>query len=121
MGTPAKVLIVDDDADIRWIIREILETAGVLPWECADCRGARERLAEQHFDIVFLDNNLPDGYGVDLIEFACEHATHVIMITAYANLPRFHKLAIERGATLVIDKPFSAEALLACLSGTTTP
>ena len=69
MKTMAKVLIVDDEKDIRLLIGQYLEAKGV-EFELADSVAqARKHLEDSHFDVVISDFNMPDESGFDLFHF----------------------------------------------------
>ena len=59
-------------------------------------------------NLLFLDNHLPDGFGIDFISYVKkQHAgTKIIMVTAH-DTPDDRKKALEEGADIFIAKPFS--------------
>ena len=75
---------------------------------------ARETLAEEHFDLLILDINLPDGSGLDLLRQVCSEGdtTPVILLTAN-DLELDEVTGLEAGADDYITKPFSLAVLRA--------
>lgn len=116
--TPKKsaptVLVVDDEALIRWSLAEMLGERGYAVTEAGDARmalAAIERAAEP-FDVVLLDYRLPDSADLRLLEKVRRMAptSRVIMITAH-NSPELAQGAAALGAYRVISKPFEVESL----------
>jgi DNA-binding NtrC family response regulator len=110
-----KILIVDDDEMVREVMRTVLSEPDVIISECANCREAQAELETKTFDIVILDNLMPDGHGVDLIEKACKSAEKVIMVSAHASDHNLTSKAMAKGATAVLEKPFEIWQLKKCI------
>jgi len=109
----AKVLVVDDDPDIRDLVRELLERAG---YQVADASNGREGLRvlyEMRPDLVLLDVNMPelDGWAtLDRIRDLSE--APVIMLTARTG--ELEKVrGLKAGADDYVTKPFGRQELLA--------
>ena len=110
------VLVVDDEALIRWSLAEMLGDRGYVVTEAGDGRAAVaaiERSAEP-FDIVLLDYRLPDSADLRLLEKVRRLAptSQVIMITAH-NSPELAEGAAALGAYRVVNKPFEVDSLAA--------
>lgn len=73
---------------------------------------ARTALSKQSPDILFLDNYLPDGLGIDFIHFVKQSCpgTKVVVITAHDNMKEREK-AMAEGASEFIGKPFTVESI----------
>lgn len=110
------VLVVDDEALIRWSLAEMLGERGYTVTEAGDGRMAVEAIekAAQPFDVVLLDYRLPDSADLRLLEKVRHLAptSQVIMITAH-NSPELAQGAAALGAYRVISKPFEVESLAA--------
>jgi two-component system, NtrC family, response regulator AtoC len=110
------VLIVDDEALIRWSLAEMLGERGYTVTEAGDGRTAVAAIenAEEPFDVVLLDYRLPDSADLRLLEKVRRLAptSQVIMITAH-NSPELAQGAAALGAYRVISKPFEVESLAA--------
>ncbi len=64
----AKILTVDDDPQIRSLLRRLLEPEGYKVTEAANGREARSLLSQHDFDLVLLDLNLPEVDGLSLAQ-----------------------------------------------------
>ena len=110
------VLVVDDEALIRWSVAEMLSERGYLVTEAGDGRTATAAVesAAEPFDVVLLDYRLPDSADFRLLERVRRMAptSQVIMITAH-NSPELAQRAAALGAFRVISKPFEVESLAA--------
>jgi DNA-binding NtrC family response regulator len=117
--SPPSVLIVDDEALIRWTLAEMLGERGYVVTEAGDARMAVAAIenAEEPFDVVLLDYRLPDSADLRLLEKVRRLAptSQVIMITAH-NSPELAQGAFALGAYSVISKPFEVESLAALVN-----
>lgn len=115
MELPRKrVLVVDDDPELRQFLREELIADGHACEDAARASQALNRLSTETWDLVLLDWTLPDFSGVDL----CRHLrkagdwTPVLMLTAHDDVAE-RVQALDAGADDYLTKPFSIEELLA--------
>lgn len=110
---PESVLIVDDDPDIRQLLRQYLEVAGMRPLLAADASEARIALQQHPVDLVVLDVMLPKESGLDFLRWLREHTrVPVIMVTALgATIDRV--VGLEVGADDYVSKPFEPGELVA--------
>ncbi len=106
MTTNAKILVVDDEATIRFALEETLSKDGYRVTTAADGQAAVERIGQETFDLALIDLKLPgiDGMGVlrALNESAPE--TVVIVLTAHASLETAVE-ALRQGAHDYLFKP----------------
>jgi two-component system, NtrC family, response regulator HydG len=109
-----RVLVVDDDAGIRYMLREILESAGFEVDEAPDGEAALERFAAAPADLVVTDLRMPrlDGMGLLARLQAQSPAPRVVVITAHGS-ERQAVAAMKAGAIDYFRKPFEMEELLA--------
>ena len=107
-----KALIIDDEIDICYLLSSILRIKNIPSSYVNSISGAIEALKHQDPEIIFLDNHLPDGMGVDFINhLKINHPdSKVVMITAY-DTPADRKKAMSVGADLFIAKPFSRDII----------
>jgi DNA-binding response OmpR family regulator len=109
----ARVLVVDDDADIRGLVRTLLERAGAVVYEAPDGREGLREFHGRRPDLVILDVSMPvmDGWQVlDRIRDMSD--CPVIMLTARADeLERVRGL--HAGADDYVVKPFGKQELVA--------
>jgi CheY-like chemotaxis protein len=78
-----RVLVVEDDADVRSSLSEVLRQEGYYVAEAADGATARELLSEQSFDVVTLDLRLPVLNGVELLA-SQEKPPPVVVLSAFS-------------------------------------
>ncbi|MBC8439083.1 MAG: response regulator, partial [Deltaproteobacteria bacterium] len=109
----SKILIVDDDKEYRENLKEILDNAGYSNDMAESAKQAMQKLGDQQFDIVLLDFMMPGIDGINALgEFKkISPNSKIIMITAFASIENA-VVAIKKGASEYISKPFKIEALL---------
>ena len=101
----SKILIVDDEVQIRTLLARMMELEGYDVCQAGDCRAALKQLELQNPDVVLCDVFLPDGNGVDLVLAIKKAAPNVevILLTAHGNIPDGVQ-AIKNGAFDYITK-----------------
>lgn len=101
----SKILVVDDEVQIRTLLSRMLELEGYEVCQAGDCRTALKQLEFQSPDVVLCDVFLPDGNGVDLVSSVKKAAPNVeiILLTAHGNIPDGVQ-AIKNGAFDYITK-----------------
>lgn len=107
-----EALIVEDEIDICFLLTGILRKKNLQAAFVNTIHDARNLLSVQNPCIVFLDNNLPDGYGVDFIQHVKDShpLTRIVMITADDTLANKNK-ALTAGADFFIGKPFTRDTI----------
>ena len=109
---PLRVLVVEDEALIRWAVNETLTGAGHLVHEAGDAASALRVLGEapEAIDVVLLDFRLPDSSDLGLLSRIRKMSPHcaVVMMTAHSS-PELSVEARRLGAFDVIAKPFDVE------------
>ena len=105
---PAKVLIVDDEADICFLFDRILRKRNLHTGFASNLAEAMESIELETPSLIFLDNCLPDGQGMDIIPYLKLHypGTHIIVVTANDSLID-KKRAFQQGADDFLGKPLS--------------
>ena len=85
----SKILVVDDEVQIRTLLSRMLELEGYEVCQAGDCRTALKQLEFQSPDVVLCDVFLPDGNGVDLVSSVKKTTPNVeiILLTAHGNIP----------------------------------
>lgn len=110
---PPKVLIVDDEPQIRTLLKATLARAG---YNIVEASNAREALASKSIDrpdLVLLDLGLPDRDGLELVgALAAEPRSAVVVISARDQTEQ-KVAALDLGADDYVTKPFDTEELLA--------
>jgi two-component system response regulator HydG len=112
----ARILIVEDEPNMRKILAMNLRADGHIPLELGTLREALAALQANDFDVILTDQKLPDGKGLDIVVAVTESESSaaVVMLTAYGSV----ELAVDamrRGAYDFLTKPFSAENLKAVI------
>ncbi|GAB2567093.1 response regulator transcription factor [Spirosoma areae] len=111
--SPAKrILIVDDEADICLLLSGLLRRLGYQPTCAHFIEEGKQCLITQKFDAVFLDLNLPDGIGFDLLPVIKKDQIEakIIMISAFDGQGE-RRRATEQGADYFIGKPFTRRSV----------
>jgi DNA-binding NtrC family response regulator len=109
-----RVLVIDDEAEIRESLETLLQLEGYAVSTAATGREGLTLLGERTFDIVLLDLALPDKNGMDVLAeiHMLNPLQPVIMITAYGTVENAVR-AMQSGANNFIQKPWDNEKLLA--------
>jgi DNA-binding response OmpR family regulator len=108
----AKILIVDDETNVRLNYRITLETEGYTIFDVASGARALEELLGRSFDLAILDMRMPGMDGLDLLAKMREAgiAVPAMMVTAYSDVPHAVK-AMKLGAIDFLQKPLQPEEL----------
>ncbi|WEK01050.1 MAG: response regulator [Candidatus Sphingomonas phytovorans] len=112
MPIAAKVLIVEDDAHIRRLLRVAAERAGYKAGEAATAREGLSLLDIDKPDVVLLDLGLPDRDGLELIQLIKARGATLIVVSAREDTAE-KVAALDLGADDYLTKPFDTEELLA--------
>lgn len=108
-----KILIVDDDREIRSLLADYLDHNGYSAVMVGDGNGMWAAMQDQHFDLIVLDLNLPGEDGLTLCRMLRSKSNiPVIMLTARGE-PLDRILGLEMGADDYLPKPFEPRELLA--------
>ena len=85
----ARILIAEDEPDLREVLRLQLEMEGFEVIQAPDLRTAIRKLEQHAIDVVLCDVKLPDGHGVEFITTIKKKypQIEVILLTAYGNIP----------------------------------
>ena len=112
----ARVLLVDDEPNLRRILGTILRPAGYEVSEAGSAAEARRAFAAGAWDVIVLDQKLPDGDGTTLLAEmrAADPVVPILLLTAFATV-ELAVSAMRAGAFDVIAKPFVPEAILAAI------
>ena len=112
-ATQARILVVDDEADIRMLLRGLLERAGFAVDEAPGGREALQTLAASPPSLVLLDVSMPELDGYQTLERIRDLSdVPVIMLTARAQ--ELEKVrGLSAGADDYVAKPFGRQELLA--------
>ncbi len=118
----SRILVVDDEADMRFSIRMLLERTGHVVVEAENGDVALQRLKENSIDLALLDMRLPGMDGIQILQKIREQHKDlpVIMVTGYGNVELADQ-ALKMGADHYLSKPFhnkeSREQAYCCFKG----
>ncbi|MBC7986747.1 MAG: response regulator [Sphingomonadaceae bacterium] len=112
MSTAHTILIVDDEPQIRTLLRATLTRAGYAVVEAASARACLAAVSIDRPDLVLLDLGLPDRDGLELFGLLREAKAKVIVVSAREGTAQ-KVAALDLGADDYVTKPFDTEELLA--------
>lgn len=108
-----KILLVEDEDNIRNLVATMLDTAGYQAILAKTCSSARTMFSSYLPDLIILDLGLPDGDGMELLNYVRQNSlTPIIILSARTN-EADKVAALDSGANDYITKPFGAGELLA--------
>lgn len=112
MSQPKRVLVIDDEPDIRELLEITLMRMGIHSETAFDVNSAISQIKTNEFDLILSDMKLPDGTGLDIVHYlsAQNVKTPIAIITAHASMD----LAVESlkaGAFDFISKPIDIKKL----------
>jgi DNA-binding NtrC family response regulator len=116
MSQSVKVLVVDDDPEMRALLAEELRREGYEVVDAGDGGEAVLACRATEFDVILMDKNMPGPSGLDLLpgfRRACPRS-RIIMMTAFGDVPSFVE-ASEKGAVDFLFKPFRIDDLRAAI------
>jgi len=111
MSKPA-VLIVDDEPDLCELLTITLQRMNLSPRSANGVGEAQRLLKTEHFDLCLTDMQLPDGNGLELVEWMQQHtpSVPVAVITAHGNMETAVR-ALKLGAYDFVSKPLDLTGL----------
>ena len=113
MGGNARILIIDDDENIRKVLTAILEEEGYIVDSVGTAKKAIAETERQFYNLALIDIRLPDREGVELLTRMKDTSPRMrkIIITGYPTLANAVR-AVNKGADAYIIKPFDMEKVL---------
>ena len=110
---PAQILIVDDDPEVRWALRSLVEQEGMEALESCHGEDALKIVGLQSPDVVLLDIRMPDIDGIEVLGRLrkMDGDLPVIMITAFGSIKDAVR-TVKSGACDYLTKPFENELVL---------
>ena len=105
-----KVLVIEDEGEMGLLLNMMLNEKKFELDYVNNLLSADEYLQKEEPSVIILDNKLPDGFGVDFISYIKKKYSgiKIIMISGFASAK---DVALENGADLFFEKPFSKDAL----------
>jgi len=110
LNTPSRALIIDDESDICELAEITLNRMGINTRSASTIHAAKELLESSDFNLCITDMNLPDGNGIELVEYIQKNHPHipVAVITAYGNMQSAVR-ALKAGAFDFVSKPIDLQ------------
>ena len=107
-----RILVVDDERNIRKNLGMLLEAAGYEIDSAGNGEEALTKIKEQHYDIAFVDLQMPKMGGLELTRFlrGLSSTTVIVILTAYGSVTNAVE-AMKLGATDFLEKPFAPKAI----------
>ena len=110
------ILIIEDEGDISLILNLMLKKEDIEIEHVTTLAKAATFLKEQSTDIVIIDNQLPDGFGLEYIKEIKSSYPLIKIIMITGNTDTTDKAtAIENGADIFLAKPFTKEQIQAAI------
>lgn len=113
MSEGPRVLVVDDELQIRRFLRIALEANGYRVFEVSNGRDALQEAARLRPDLIILDMGLPDMDGLEILNRLREWLPTPVIILSVRDTDRDKVAALDAGADDYLTKPFSLEELMA--------
>jgi two-component system KDP operon response regulator KdpE len=110
---PSKILVVDDDSQIRRTFRTILASQGCTVVEARESEEAIDEVRADCPDLVLLDINMPDSNGIETCRKIRGFSNVAIIMVTVRGEEKDKVLALDAGANDYIVKPFGTQELLA--------
>jgi CheY-like chemotaxis protein len=115
----ARILIIDDDESMRYLLRQMLEPEGYTVFEAADGAAGLRLVRQERPELVMTDIFMPEQDGLETILMLKREFPTVKIVVMSAGgrygMLSYLEMARKLGADLVLKKPFTKEALLAIL------
>lgn len=110
---PALVLVIDDDAHMRRVLKDFLARSGYRVLEAASGAAAVELAEAAPIDLVILDKEMPGMNGLDVLSLLQERwpSIPIIFVTAFGG-PDVAEESRRRGARYYVEKPFRVGRIL---------
>jgi CheY-like chemotaxis protein len=113
------ILIVDDDPDIRVLLRSILKSSGFHCDEAWNGLEALEKIETHAYALILLDYSMPLMNGLEVIQRLAQKSWNsrpkIIMMTAHTD-ETIRNQAIEAGAKAVLSKPFDIDEVISTIN-----
>lgn len=112
-----KVLIVEDEGDMCLLLNILLNGEEMELDHVQNLLVADEYLQKEQPSVIILDNKLPDGFGIDFITYVKQKypAIKIIMISGFDASAK--DVALENGADVFLEKPFTRDQVLRSIKG----
>jgi two-component system, OmpR family, KDP operon response regulator KdpE len=113
LNAGGRILVVDDDPQIRRVLRATLITEGHEVWDARRGEEALDTIRSEQFDLILLDINLPDMTGIEVCRAIRAGFDMAIIMLTVRSSERDKVAALDAGADDYVTKPFDSLELLA--------
>ena len=113
MNNKHKILLVEDELNLRNMVATLMETSGYQVILAGKCTEAKTLYASYRPDLVILDLGLPDEDGLNMIDFIRRDSFVPIIVLSARSGEQDKVTALDKGANDYVTKPFGAAELLA--------
>ncbi len=117
MNNKYKILVIEDDANIRGFLTALLESGGYQPILARDCRDGLTMFSSHTPDLIILDLGLPDYDGTRLLSKVREYSSTPIIVLSARSDEADKVSALDMGANDYVTKPFGSAELMARVRG----
>ncbi|MEJ5327136.1 MAG: response regulator [Candidatus Bathyarchaeia archaeon] len=113
MGEAARILVIDDDENIRKVLKTILEDEGYIVDTAETAKESIEKSENSFYNLALIDVRLPDMEGIELLSKLRDTKPKMrkIIVTGYPTLQNAIA-AVNKGADAYIVKPFEVDKIL---------
>lgn len=113
MGEAARILVIDDDENIRKVLETILEDEGYIVETAETAKKGIEKSEKAFYNLALIDIRLPDMEGIELLSKLrnTKPKMRKIIVTGYPTLQNAVS-AVNKGADAYVMKPFEVEKIL---------
>jgi len=108
-----KVLIIEDEAEMCFLLELLLNEKETSVEHVKSIAAAKEFLRNEKPSVILLDNRLPDGYGMEFLVYLKMNYPDIKIIMISGVDREAEDAAIENGADIFMNKPFTREQLKA--------
>ena len=112
-----RALVADDSLAIRRILADLLTKHGFAVDTAEDCRSIIRSLVQHTYDCLILDDDLPDGRGLDILKVLSLPVPHVLLFATATLSSSTRKLATALGVEMIFTKPAQTRELIAHVAG----
>ena len=122
MSRPLRVLVVDDEPEVRETLLDVLGLLGHYATSVANGKEAVQAAGAAAFDVILLDNRMPGGFADEVVRKLRLHGCEAAIIIMTGDWTDSHVArALEAGAVMCLRKPFSLDAVEAALAALPEP
>ena len=111
--TQGKILVVEDDKEVRDLMKELVARLGYAPLEAQNAKDALSHLEKERVDLMLLDLRMSGASGLDLLKVLNRREMQVptIVVSAYVS-PTTAKALLQLGVRGIVAKPFKVDRVL---------